>query len=147
AADLADLDAVRAAVRGTDGIIHFGGVSLESDWETINRANIAGTYNLFEAARLEGVRRIVVASAKHVMGFYARATVVGVDQTLLPDTRYGVSKAFGEALAALYAHKYGAEVMVIRIGHVMPQPETVRDLSTWVSPRDLCQLIRIGLDR
>jgi uronate dehydrogenase len=145
-ADLTDLDTVRAAVRGVDGIIHFGGYSVEADWETISAANITGTYNLFEAARLEGVRRVVFASSNHVMGFYPRSDVVGVEQVVLPDTRYGVSKALGEALGALYAHKYGLEVLAIRIGHIVPKPETIRDLSIWQSPRDACQLIQIGLE-
>ncbi|MEX2200408.1 MAG: NAD(P)-dependent oxidoreductase, partial [Dongiaceae bacterium] len=145
-ADLADLASVRAAVGGVDGIVHLGGYSLESDWETILRANINGAYNLFEAARLEGVRRIVFASSNHVMGFYRRAETIPADVTVRPDSRYGLSKAFGEALASLYAHKYGAEVLSIRIGHILPKPRNRRDLSIWLSPRDLCQLIRIGLE-
>ena len=145
-ADLADLEAVRAAVKGVDGIVHLGGYSLESDWETILSANIVGTYNLFEAARLEGVKRIVFASSNHVMGFYPRSQTVTVDARVRPDSRYGLSKAFGEALASLYADKYGAEVLTIRIGHILPKPRNRRDLAIWLSPRDLCQLIRIGLD-
>jgi uronate dehydrogenase len=146
-AELADLAAVRAAVRGVDGIVHLGGYSLESDFETILSANVIGTYNLFEAARLEGVRRVVFASSNHVVGFYPRTQAIPVDTVVRPDTRYGVSKAFGEAVAGLYAYKYGAEALTIRIGHILPRPETVRDLAIWLSPRDFCQLIRIGLER
>jgi uronate dehydrogenase len=53
---------------------------------------------------------------------------------------------FGEALGSLYAYKYGAEVLSIRIGNVGERPADVRRLSIWISPRDLCQLIRIGLE-
>jgi uronate dehydrogenase len=147
AAELSDFAAVRRAVAGVDGIIHLGGYPLETDWETIHSANITGAYNLFEAARVEGVRRIVFASTNHAVGFYPRAETIADDVTVRPDTRYGLSKAFGEALGSLYAFKYGAEVMSIRIGSVSKKPEDVRRLSIWVSPRDLCQLIRIGLEQ
>src|SRR5262249_27989598 len=77
AADLADLAAVEAAVAGTDGIIHLGGMSVENDWETILHANIIGTRNLFEAARRHGVGRVIFASSNHAMGFYPRRQRVG----------------------------------------------------------------------
>ena len=146
AADLADMAALEAAVEGVDGIVHLGAYSVEGDWETIHQANIVGTYNLFEAARRAGVRRIVFASSNHAMGYYPRSHTIPVDTSVRPDTRYGLSKAFGEALGSLYADKYGAEVLSIRIGHIMPKPATVRDLAIWLSPRDFVQLIGIGLE-
>ena len=145
-ADLGNLAALRRAIHGVDGIIHLGGVPHERDWASIHAANIVGVYNLFEAARLEGVRRVIFASSNHVMGFYPRTEIIPVDATVRPDTRYGVSKAFGEAMAALYAYKYGAEAFTIRIGHILPKPEIVPDLAIWISPRDLVQLIGIGLE-
>jgi uronate dehydrogenase len=144
-ADLGDMAALREAVRGVDGIIHLGGYSVEADFATVHAANIIGATNLFEAARLEGVRRIVFASSNHVVGFYKRTERLPVDVTVRPDSRYGLSKAYGEALASLYADRYGAEVVSIRIGHITPQPVTVRDLAIWLSPRDFCQLLQIGL--
>ncbi len=146
AADLADLAATRKAVAGVDGIIHMGGYSVESDWDTILNANIIGAYNLFEAARMEGVKRIVFASSNHAMGFYGRDETIDHSHFPRPDSRYGLSKAFGEALGSLYADKYGAEVMSVRIGNVAAQPGDVRLLSIWISPRDLAQLISIGLE-
>ncbi len=147
-ADLGDMDALRKAVAGTDGIIHLGGYSRETDWEVIHAANIIGLYNVFEAARLEGVKRMIFASSNHAMGFYPRAETIPVDLTVRPDSRYGLSKAFGEAAASLYAYKYGAEVLSIRIGNVAVEPKIdLRQIAIWVSPRDLCQLIRIGLER
>lgn len=146
AAELGDLAAVRRAVAGMDGIVHLGGQPVETDFETILSANIVGTYNLFEAARLEGVRRIVFASTNHTVGFYRRSETIPADVTPRPDTRYGLSKVFGEAVGSLYAYKYGAEVMSIRIGHVIEKPMDLRRLAIWVSPRDLAQLIGIGLE-
>ncbi len=147
AADLVDDAAVGRIVEGMDGVIHLGGFSVEGPWETILQANIIGAYNLFEAARAHGVRRVVFASSNHAMGFYRRDHTIGVDVPVRPDSRYGVSKAFGEALGSLYADKYGLQVMSIRIGNVAPKPADVRRLAIWVSPRDLVQLMMIGLER
>jgi uronate dehydrogenase len=145
-ADLADLAAVEAAVTGIDGIVHLGGMARESDWETILHANIIGTRNVFEAARRADVARIVFASSNHVVGFYPRSQTIGVDVLPHPDSRYGVSKAFGEALGALYADKYGLRVLCIRIGNVEDRPSDARRLSIWLHPDDLVQLVRLGLE-
>ncbi len=146
AADLTDLAAVRKAVEGMDGIIHLGGYSIEGSWEQILQANIIGCYNLFETARQSGVKRVVFASSNHAVGFYPRKQKIRTDVTPLPDTRYGVSKVFGEALGALYAHKHGMGVLSIRIGNVDDRPVDKRRLSIWLKPEDLVQLIRIGLE-
>jgi uronate dehydrogenase len=146
-ADLGDPASVEKAISGVEGIIHLGGMSVEAPWETILQSNIVGTYNLFEVARKQGVRRVVFASSNHVVGFYPRTQTVGHDVLPLPDTRYGVSKAFGEALGALYAYKFGISVLCIRIGNFADQPTNERQLSIWLKPEDLVSLIRIGLDR
>jgi uronate dehydrogenase len=145
-ADLADLRQVEAAVDGMEGIIHLGGFSVEGPWETILNANIVGCYNLFEAARRKGVKRIVFASSNHAVGFYPRHRRIGTDVTVRPDSRYGVSKAFGEALGALYADKHGLRVLCLRIGNVADAPADRRRLAIWLSPEDLAQLVRIGLE-
>ncbi len=146
AADLTDLDALRHAVDGVDGIVHLGGYSVEGSWDQILQANIVGCYNLFETARQCGVRRVVFASSNHAAGFYERTRTIPTDVVPLPDTRYGVSKVFGEGLGALYAHKHGLGVLSIRIGNVDDRPVDQRRLSIWLKPEDLVQLIRIGLE-
>jgi uronate dehydrogenase len=146
AADLSDMDQVERAVDGMEGIIHLGAYSVEGPWETILQSNIAGTYNVFEAARRRGVKRVVFASSNHVVGFYPRSQRLTTDVTALPDTRYGVSKACGEAIGALYAYKFGLQVLCLRIGNVDDAPRDVRRLSIWLKPEDLVQLIRIGLE-
>jgi uronate dehydrogenase len=145
-ADLADLAQVEKAVEGVDGIVHLGGFSVEGPWETILNANIVGCYHLFEAARRGGVKRIVFASSNHAVGFYPRRRRVGVNAPVRPDSRYGVSKAFGEALGALYAFKHGLRVTCLRIGNVADAPADHRRLAIWLAPQDLVQLIRIGLE-
>jgi len=146
AADLADYGQVEKIVEGIDSIAHFGGYSIEGDWPTILNANIVGCRNLFEAAYRAGVKRVVFASSNHAVGFYPRDKKIGVDVTVRPDSRYGVSKAFGEALGALYADKHGLRVTCLRIGNVGDAPIDKRRLSIWLEPRDLLQLIRIGLE-
>jgi len=144
--DLADPASVARAVEGVDGIIHLGAFSVEGPWEAILGSNIVGAYNVFEAARMANVKRVVFASSNHAVGFYRREHKIGVDVTVRPDSRYGLSKCFGEALGSLYADKYGAEVLCIRIGNVETRPLDVRRLAIWISPRDLYQLFRIGLE-
>ena len=119
---------------------------VEADWETVLQANIVGCYNLFEAARRQGVQRVVFATTNHVIGFYRRSQRIDHAVPPRPDSRYGVSKAFGEALGRYYADKHGLRVLSIRIGNVGDRPLDRRRLSIWISPRDLLQLVRIGLE-
>ncbi len=81
AADLADLAQVEAICEGIDGILHFGGFSVEGPWDNILQSNIIGCYNLFEAARKKGVKRVVFASSNHAVGFYPRHHRIGTDVT------------------------------------------------------------------
>jgi uronate dehydrogenase len=138
-------DALRIT-RGVDAIVHLGGYSVEGPWEGILKANIIGCYNVFEAARRNGVKRILFPTSNHATGFYRRDFTIDHRVYPKPDSRYGVSKVFGEALGSLYADKYGMEVFMMRIGNVNPQPIDKRRLSIWFSPRDLAQLVAIGID-
>lgn len=144
-ADLTDLASMKRLLKGADGLIHLGGQSVEADWDTVLNANIIGLHNTYEAARLQGCQRIIFATTNHVVGFYRRQQTI--DHTVMPrpDSRYGVSKAFGEALGRMYADKYGLRFLNIRIGNVGEKPLDIRRLSIWISPRDLAQLIGIGL--
>jgi len=138
-------DALRIT-KGVDAIVHLGGYSVEGPWEPILKANIVGCYNIFEAARKNRVKRVLFATSNHAVGFYRRDQVIDHRVYIKPDGRYGVSKVFGEALGSLYADKYGMEVFLMRIGNVNPQPIDKRRLSIWLSPRDLAQLVSIGID-
>ncbi len=146
AADLGDLAQVEKIVAGVEGIVHLGGFSVEGPWETILQANIIGCYNLFEAAYRNGVKRVVFASSNHAVGFYPREKRIGINMPVRPDSRYGVSKAFGEALGAFYADKHGLRVTCIRIGNVDDAPVDRRRMAIWLKPEDLVALIRIGLE-
>lgn len=145
-ADVSDMAQVEKIVAGRDGIVHLGGHSVEGPWETILNSNIVGTYNMFEAAYRANVKRVVFASSNHAVGFYPRDKRIGVNMPVHPDSRYGVSKAFGEAIGALYADKHGLRVTCLRIGNVGDAPIDQRRLAIWLKPEDLVQLIRIGLE-
>lgn len=146
-ADLGKADEVERIMAGIDGIVHLGGCSVEGPWETILNANIIGVYNLFEAARKAGTKRVVFASSNHVMGFHPRKNRIKVEAVPRPDTRYGLSKLFGEGVGALYAYKHGIGTLSIRIGNFGDKPIDERRLAIWVKPDDLVQLIRIGLEK
>src|ERR671919_1900797 len=145
-ADMTDLAAMERLLEGADGLIHLGGQSVEGPWEAVLNANIIGLYNVYEAARRQGCGRIIFATTNHVVGFYRRQRTIDHAVMPRPDSRYGVSKAFGEALGRMYADKHGLRVFNIRIGNVDARPADRRRLSIWISPRDLVQLIRIGLE-
>jgi uronate dehydrogenase len=144
--DLNDRAATQAAMEGIEGVVHLGAIPHEAPFDDILEGNIATAYSVFEGARRAGVRRVVFASSAHVVGFYPRGQTLGPDDPVRPDTFYGVSKAFGEALGRLYADKYGLEVVCLRIGSFAERPTTPRQLSIWLSPRDCIQLVRRCLD-
>lgn len=145
-AELDDAGAVAAACEGVTAVVHLGGQSTEAEWERIDAANIQGMMNLLEGMRKAGAERLVFASSNHAMGMYSRQRRVGVADPVRPDSRYGLSKAFGEAAAALYADKHGLRCLSIRIGNVDERPVDLRRLSIWIHPEDLFELCVIGIE-
>ncbi|MEM7444841.1 MAG: NAD(P)-dependent oxidoreductase [Pseudomonadota bacterium] len=139
--DLGDRDAVENLVEGCDGIVHMGGQPYEAPWEVIRASNIDGMVNLYEAARKHGSPRIVFASSNHATGFYRPDERLDAKSPPRPDSMYGVSKVFGEALASMYYDKFGIETASIRIGSCFPEPNNHRMLATWLSHADLIRLI------
>jgi uronate dehydrogenase len=144
--DLNDRPATQTATEGLDAVVHLAAIAQEASFDDILAGNITTTYSVFEAARRAGVRRVVFASSNHAIGFYPRGETIGPHDPVRPDTFYGLSKAFGEALGRLYADKYGLEVVCLRIGSFAERPTTTRQLSIWLSPRDCVQLVRCCLD-
>jgi uronate dehydrogenase len=146
-ADISKMADAMKITKGVDAIVHLGGYSVEGPWEGILQANIIGCYNVFEAARKNGVKRVVFPTSNHAVGFYRRDQTIDHRVYPRPDSRYGVSKVFGEALGRLYTDKYGMEMFMIRIGNVNPVPIDKRRLSIWISPRDIAQLVSLGIDK
>ena len=143
--DLADAQAVHQLLGGVSAVVHLGGVSVEGPFEAILRSNIRGLHNLYEAARRQGVRRIVFASSNHVTGCYPQAQRLTPQDPPRPDSNYGLSKLFGEGIASLYWDRYGIETVCLRIGTATPAPPDRRGLSTWLSLPDLERLVTCAL--
>jgi uronate dehydrogenase len=143
--DLGDAAAVDRLLEGVDAVVHLGGQALEADWATVLNANIVGAVNLWEAARKAGTQRILFASSNHAVGFYPRTQQIDHTAPAKPDSRYGLSKAFGEDLGLTYANKHGLACFVMRIGSCFPEPIDERMLSTWLSYGDFCRLVEVGL--
>lgn len=145
-ASVTDLAALTLACAGASAVIHLGGLSSEAPWPRIAEVNIGGSYVVFEAARRAGVSRLVFASSNHAVGFTPTADFPVPDYAFpAPDTYYGVSKVAGEALAALYHHRYGMDVICLRILTCSARPMNVRALSTWLSPDDAGRLFEACL--
>jgi len=142
--DIREIDSVERCMQGMDCVVHLAGVPVEDSWEKVLPLNIEGCYNVFEAARRQGVRRVVFASSNHAVGYHRRERFIDNAVQPRPDSRYGVSKVFGEALGSMYADKYGMSVACLRIGTFRKpdRPCESRQLLTWISHRDMAQLAR-----
>jgi uronate dehydrogenase len=140
-ADLRDRAALAAAVAGVDALVHLAGAPDPRDFEEMFRANVRGLYDLFEAARAAGVRRIVFASTNHTYGMYPIEHGMTPTDPVRPDSFYGVAKVFGENMLRYYFDKHGIESVSLRIGSFEDRPTQQRHLATWLSPRDTVDLV------
>lgn len=140
--DLERVDDALAAVAGCDAVLHLAGnPHMTATFEEVLAANIRGTYSVYEACKLKGVPKVVFASTNHVTGMYERDGLpVEPGQVVRPDSFYGASKAHGEALGRYYSDAHGLSVICLRIGSFLPRPRGERNLSTWLSHRDMAQL-------
>ena len=118
--DLADrpaLDELFAQVR-FDQVIHLAaraGVrpSLEQP-ALYQRSNVEGTVNLLEAARLNGVSKVILASSSSVYGVNSKVPFSEADPIFHPISPYAASKLACEALGHVYHHVYGLDVAMLR---------------------------------
>jgi uronate dehydrogenase len=144
-ASVTDFPAVHAAMAGVDAAVHLAGIAMtRAAMSDLTHVNITGTANVFEAARMQRVRRIVFASSNHAAGFGERAIADGAGLPR-PDSYYGVTKVFGEALGSLYHDRHGMDVVCLRIGTCRDRPTDVRSLGTWLSPDDAARLVEAAL--
>lgn len=138
-ADLNDGPTILKLAEGCGMILHFGGVSTEHPFEDVLGPNIRGLFHIYEAARREKAR-VLFASSNHAIGFHERSEKLDADCQLLPDSYYGLSKAYGEMMGRMYWFKHGVENVNVRIGSSFPEPVDARMLSTWLSYDDLTRL-------
>jgi NAD+ dependent glucose-6-phosphate dehydrogenase len=168
--DIRKLDALVSAFQGQEIVVHLAAdVRTEADWESVYSANINGTYNVFEAVRRTGVKRVVFASSNHVTGLYEKdwpissvvkgdyldldpATIPKISHLTPPkaDSFYGAGKLLGEGLGQYYSGDFGLSVICLRIGTVRPyewpKPSEKRFFSTWLSHGDLVQLVQKSIE-
>ncbi len=116
-ADLTDFAAVSRAIDSMEAIVHLGGLPGGDDWHELLQSNFVGTYNVFEAARQLGVKRIAYASRAGVLSPYPQQQTRTAEMVPRPLGHYTVSKVFGEALAYSYAHQHEMEIVCVRIGN------------------------------
>jgi len=140
-----DRAAVARAMEGVDAVVHLAAAAYRIDLETFFRANMRGTFDVFEAARLGGVKRIVFASSNHAFGAWPITERVTPEHKARPDSLYGVSKVFAEAMLQYYFDRHGIRSVSVRIGTCRPRPIDQRSLATWLSPRDMTQLFERAL--
>lgn len=169
-ADVTDLDALARALAGADALVHLAATAdVHAEWDEVREANVIGAYGAFEAARRAGVSRVVFASTNHVVGMSqwdderfadpAQPVEVTTLDPIRPDSLYGASKAWGEALGRLYAERHGLSVVCLRIGWVPKEDEPPsstdmrweppkvarRALGMWLSHRDCASLVEAAL--
>ena len=128
--------------------MHLAGEQETSaSWDQLLGPNVEGAFNVFDACRACSVDKIVFASSNHVIGGYDLAAQRGLDgsETVRPDSLYGVTKAFGEALGRYLSDRYAISIICLRIGWVLPVPRGPEALRMWLSPRDLCALVDASL--
>jgi nucleoside-diphosphate-sugar epimerase len=147
-ADVTDLDALVAAFQGADAVVHLAATSaVDSGWDAVLHSNLVGTRNVFEAARLAGVRQVVFASSNHAVGTYELENVPELwdlgdmrqwdhEAEIRPDSYYGVSKVYGEAMARYYVDHHGMRAVCLRIGGVRAPDDPTHPSRLWKRERD-----------
>ncbi len=150
--DATDADAVAAVFEeeSLDAVVHLAGHPGEASLPDSLTSHVVTTAALLDAMVEHDVRRLVYASSNHAVGRTPRAQLpetglVGGDARPRPDTFYGVAKVAAEALMSLYADRYGIDAVACRIGSFLERPETVRNLSTWLSHDDCVRMVEAAL--
>lgn len=139
--DLTDAKAVREAVNGVDVVVHLAATPHENTdfLDDLLPNNIVGTYNVFEAVREAGIKRLIVTSSIQVVGgLTGPGKTVVVEDGTAPQNAYAVTKVFAEQMGYAYAHRHDISVIAVRPGWVprkVPDPEKVY-ANAYLSPRD-----------
>ncbi len=167
--DLADLDSIQPAFHDQDTVIHLAAdPNPDSSWQSNLSNNFIATYNVFEASKRAGVRRVIFASSNHAQGgnyivepwslvmegkfdqLKANQYPLVLETDMIrPDGYYGTAKAFGEAIGSYYHDYFGLRSIHLRIGWVISvdKPDfSPMILSLWLSHRDAAQAFQLSID-
>ena len=165
-ADLGDLAAIQPAFKDIDTVVHLGAAAGDRQTpDDLLRSNVIGTYNVFEAARQSGVKRVIFASSgatvagwerepplSHIVnGRYdelASWMPLSHEAPLRPGGLYGATKVWGEALARVYSDSHGMSTICLRIGRVRAEdkPMAPREFSVWCSQRDVVRMLEACIE-
>jgi len=157
--DISNFEALNHAfttIGGIECVVHLAADRKpDAPWESVLKNNIIGTRNVYECARRHGIKKIIFASSTFVTWAYRGIpprqdkekdpSIISVQDPIRPDTDYGTSKAFGEAVARQYFERYGLESICLRIGAVSENddpPLSEELMKIWLSHRDLIQLVK-----
>jgi uronate dehydrogenase len=145
--DCADPDAVAAvfAESAIDAVVHLAGNPEEADLTASFTSHVVTTAALLDAMVEHDVTRIVYASSNHAVGRTTRRELVTDDVPPRADTFYGVGKVAAEAVLHLYADRYDIDAIACRIGSFRAQPESTRQLATWLSHDDCVRMVDAAL--
>jgi len=143
--DIGDRAALESMLQDVRAVVHLAGVIGSYTLEDLFRVNARGLFDVFEAARLAGVERIVFASSNHAFGCYPITERVSPALPPRPDSLYGVFKVWGETMLRHYYDRHGIRSVALRIGTYRPEPIDQRSLATWLSPRDVAHLADVSL--
>jgi len=141
-ADLASMDDIQPLLEGADMVVHFGAIVDERPFEEMLGPNFIGSYNIWQSAKVHGVKRVIYASSIHIVGMYQKTNPIPVDIPHRPDTWYGFAKCFTEDLGRMYWDKEGIESVHLRIYSATSKPGNARALGSWLSFDDLRQLVK-----
>jgi nucleoside-diphosphate-sugar epimerase len=143
---ISDPNAVSKAAQGVKAIIHLAAIPDDDDFLTkLLPINIVGTYTIFEAARMAGVKRLVLASSGQVVWWqrFTGPLPIGADVQPTPRAWYAAAKLFMEGAGRAYAESHGLSVISARLGWCPRNQEHVEELSrtdwgpdVYLSPRD-----------
>ena len=162
-ADITDFDSIRPHFDGQDTVVHLAAALGAESGEVRDyiERNVWGTYTVFEAARQAGVRRVIFASSgstiiSHTLESPLRELESGEydklpttwpmlthESAIRPNSIYGVSKVWGEALARHYADAFGISAICVRFGWIPEEdrPEATRTFAVWCSHDDATQMV------
>jgi nucleoside-diphosphate-sugar epimerase len=115
--DLSDRGSVERAVRDMEVVVHLGATPFDQDFlQRILPNNIVGVYNVLEAAREAGVRRVLLASSGQVVMGHPGPWPACPDTPPAPRNWYAAAKVLSEAAGQIYAHVHGMQVLIVRLG-------------------------------
>jgi len=164
-ADLTDLSQAVESLRGADAVVHLAAIpapNIVPPGETF-RINMMSTYNIFSAAEMLGLKKVVWASSETLIGIpfereQPRYAPIDEDHPRLPEFHYALSKLAGEVIADQFNRWSGIPFISLRISNIMEEHDYARFPGFWDDPklrawnlwgyvddRDVAQAARLAL--